>query len=219
MKYTQLLIPFILITACAGKHSDRIGNTKHIVLKDTVIVHDTVFYNENNWQKGFGLTHNPEIDSIWGKPVKFYIDNPKCSPIAIDFYQGQFCPTDNNTTAALLSLVTTNDNNLRPFYRWCLNKTIQIQDGALAEYTGVPARHYAEKYSKEFFEYMDYDTTGNKYAEWVNAIMYSGFYDEDDYRKPQDIRKRMAHAMKTNCRDCDERLEKRIDKFAAECFP
>jgi hypothetical protein len=169
-------------------------------------------------QQGFGLTHDPEVDSIWGKSVKFYINNPKCSPIAIDFYQGQYRPTDNNTTAALLSLVTTNDNELRPFYRWCLNKTIQIQDGALAEYTGVPARQYAEKFPKEFFEYMEYDTTGDKYADWVNAILYSGFYDQDDYKKTQDIRKRMTQTMNGNCKNCSEQLKERIDKFAADCF-
>lgn len=134
------------------------------------------------------MTHDPEVDSIWGKPVNFYIENPKCSPIAIDFYAGQFRPTDNRTTVALLILVTSTNNHLRPFYRWCLNKTIQIQDGALGEYTGVPARRYAEKFPKEFFQYMDYDTTGNKYADWTNSILYSGFYDEDDYNKPADIR-------------------------------
>ena len=75
----------------------------------------------------------------------------------------------------MLSLVTTNDNNLRPFYRWCLNKTIQIEDGALAEYTGIPARQYAEKFPKEFFEYMDYDTTKEKYGDWVGSISYSGY--------------------------------------------
>lgn len=186
---------------------------------DTIIKRDTVFYNNgDNWQDGFGLTHDPDKDSIWSKPVKFYIDNPKCSPIAIDFYTGQFQPTDNNTTAALLKLATTDDNNLRPFYRWCLNKTIQIQDGALAEYTGVPARQYAEKFPVEFFEYMDIDTTKERYNDWTNAISYSGFYDVDDYKKPQDIRKRLTQMMKDNCKNCNEQLVKRIDKFAKDCF-
>jgi hypothetical protein len=28
--------------------------------------------NQNNWQEGFGLTHNIDKDSIWNKPVRFY---------------------------------------------------------------------------------------------------------------------------------------------------
>ena len=151
--------------------------------------------------------------------MKFYTDNSKCSPIAIDFYYGQFRPTYNYTTAALLSLATTNDNTLRPFYRWCLNKTILIQDGALGECTGIPARQYAEKFPREFFEYMDYDTTGDKYADWVNSILYSGFYDSDDEEKPAAIRNRMSKKMKENCISCDAQLKQRIDKFANDCLP
>ena len=159
------------------------------------------------------------VDSIWGKPVKFYIDNPKCSPIAIDFYRGQFRPSDNSTTAALLQLVTTDNNQLRPFYRWCLNKTIQIQDGALGEYTGVPARQYAEKFPKEFFKYMDYDTTGHKYLDWVNSILYSGFYDKEEYKKTASIRHRMTSLMIQNCKPCNDSLLIRIHKLAKDCFP
>lgn len=218
MTTLKLLVTLFLLTACTDRQTSK-QDIQQTRKTDTIIQHDTIFYSNNNWQQGFDLTHDPEVDSIWGKPVKYYIDNPNCSPIAIDFYQGQFRPTDNNTTAALLTLVTTDDNQLRPFYRWCLNKTIQIQDGALGEYTGVPARQYAEKYPKEFFEYMDIDTTKGKYNDWVGSISYSGFYDKDDYKKPQDIRKRMTQTMKANCINCSEKLKKRIDKFAADCFP
>jgi len=217
MKTLQFIVFLIYLTACNnGQDNAKNLNSKSV---DTVIKHDTVYINNNNdWQKGFGLTHEPEQDTIWHRPVKFYIDNKNCSPIAIDFYLGEFRPTDNNTTAALLSLVTTNDNSLRPFYRWCLNKTIQIQDGALAEMTGVPARHYAEKFPKEFFEYMDFDTTGDKYSDWVSAISYSGFYEKDDYKPPKNIRNRLTQTMEANCDNCNEQLKKRIDKFAADCF-
>lgn len=213
------IVTILIFTACSNNQSNSTNSIKAPSV-DTIIKHDTVFYsNDNNWQKGFGLTHDPDTDSVWGKPVKFYIDNPKCSPIAIDFYYGQFRPTDNHTTEALLNLVTANDNNLRPFYRWCLNKTIQIQDGALAEYTGVPARKYAEIYPKEFFEYMDIDTTKEKYNDWVGSISYSGFFDIDDYRKPKDIRGRMTKAMKQSCKNCDVAMIDRIDKLANDCFP
>jgi hypothetical protein len=205
------------LIACNSTHDDKnISQAKRV---DTIVEHDTIFVDRADWQKGFGLTHEPDEDSVWGKPVKYYVDNKNCSPIAIDFYFGDFRPTDNNTTAALLSLVTTDDNSLRPFYRWCLNKTIQIQDGALAEYTGVPARQYAEKFPKEFFKYIDSDTTKAKYSDWVSSISYSGFYDKDDYKKPKEIRKRMAETMKANCKNCNEQLMKGIDQFVVDCFP
>lgn len=223
MNIIKCIVVLIFLTACNNKH----GATNDIQKKDavdietehdTIVKRDTIYYNQRDWQQDFGLTHDPEIDSIWGKPVKFYIENPDCSPIAIDFYTGEFQPTDNRTTAALLALATTNEAQLRPFYRWCLNKTIQIQDGALAEYTGVPARQYAEKFPKEFFEYMDADTSNKRYDEWVMSISYSGFYDKEDIEKPDKIRSDMKQLMNRNCSNCTELLQRRIDKFSKDCF-
>jgi hypothetical protein len=187
--------------------------------KDTVIFKDTVFFDSStDWQSGFGLTHNPELDSVWGKPVSYYINNPRCDPAAKDFYLGVLPPSDNNTTTHLLSLVTTKDESLRPFYRWILNKTIMIQDGALAEYTGVPARLYAQKYPREFFEYVDIDTSGQKYSEWTAAIAYSGFLEGEDYKNMDMIRKRFSSTMVGNCKACPESMLARIKTFAKDCF-
>ncbi len=217
MRALNFIVALIFLTAC--NNVQKKNDIQQATTSDTIIKHDTVYYNNNrDWQKGFDLTHNPEEDSVWNKPVSYYIFDKDCSGLASDFYYGELRPSDNGMTEELLNLVTTDNNKLRPFYRWCLNKTIQIQDGALGEYTGVPARHYAEKFPKEFFEYMDYDKTGDKYLDWVNSILYSGFYDQDDYKKPQDIRKRMSQAMKKNCKDCSEQLKERIDKFVKDCF-
>ena len=219
LKTLIFILTSLLLSACSDRQSDN-SIVEKLTSVDSVFEHDTVYLNnQTNWQEGFGLTHDPETDSIWFKPVKFYIDNPKCSPIAKDFYHGQFRPTDNQTTAALLELVTTDDDNLRPFYRWCLNKTIQIQDGALAEYTGVPARQYAEKFPKEFFQYMDIDTTLEKYKDWVGAISYSGFYDNENYKQTATIRQSMTSLMKRHCKKCNAELQNRIDKLAKDCFP
>jgi hypothetical protein len=219
MKEIIFVISISFMTACSDKPATIKGISKRSSV-DTLIIRDTVFINnENNWQQNFGLTNDPETDSVWRKPVKFYISNPKCSPIAIDFYYGQFRPTDNRTTEALLKLVTADDNHLRPFYRWCLYKTIQIQDGALGEMTGIPARQYAEKFPEEFFEYIDAGNTEVKYQDWVDAIAYSGFYETDDYQKPKDIKNRLATKMKRNCVGCSELTIQRIDNFAKDCFP
>lgn len=186
---------------------------------EIVINKDSNFLLEKlDWQNDFGLTHNIEIDTIWKKPVKYYFDNPKCSPIAKEFYIGKFRPTDNDSTSELLSLVTTRNNELRPFYRWCLNKTIQVQDGALAEYTGVPARQYIEKYPSEFFEYIDEDKTDKRYNDWTSSISYNGFYDEDDHRKTKEIKYRMTKNIKKNFKSLDLNFEKRISKLVDDCF-
>ena len=174
--------------------------------------------NSKNWQAGFGLSHDPDKDSIWNKPVSYYLSNKECSGLAADFYYGLLRPSDNGTTDELLKLATTNNKDLRPFYRWCLNKTIEIQDGALGEHTGIPARRYAEKFPKEFFEYMDIDSSGFKYNVWVDAIKYSGFYEGDNFDKPSEVRAKMAESMKKNCIDCNASMPGRIEKLALDCF-
>lgn len=219
MNPAKFMFVFIFFAFCSNKRSNT-NNAQQKVSTDTIIKHDTIYLNYiSNWQEGFGLTHDPDEDTIWYKPVSYYIFDKKCSGLARDFYYGELRPSDNGMTEELLKLASTDNNKLRPFYRWCLNKTIQIQDGALAEYTGVPARQYAEKFPVEFFEYMDYDTTGSKYLDWVGAICYSGFYEKDDYKNPKDIRRRMVQAMKANCPNYSKRLNKRIVKLAKDCFP
>ena len=171
---------------------------------------------ENDWQANFNLTHNIDIDSINKRPVRFYIENKDCNKTAIDFYYGKYRPTDEDKTADLLALATSDNKDLRSFYKWILNKTIAISDGALAEYIVVPARKYAEKFPDEFFNYMDLDKTTERYDNWVEAIGYSGFYDSDDYKKPVSIRKQLIALMIKNS---NVNLKNRITKFAMDCFP
>ena len=123
----------------------------------------------NSWQDNSKITHNLDQDTVWKKPVRYYIEDKNCSPLAKDFYYGKYKPTDEPKTEELLNLILTDNDKLRPFYRWILNKTILGQDGALAEYTGLPARKYAEKYPEEFFEYMDFDKSGEKTLYWADA--------------------------------------------------
>jgi hypothetical protein len=174
--------------------------------------------DSKDWQTGFGLTHDANKDTIWYKPVSYYLTDKECSGLAVDFYYGRLRPSDNGVTDELLKLATTDNDRLRPFYWWCLDKTIAIQDGALGEHTGIPARRYAEKFPKEFFQYMDSGSGAEKYNDWVGAIQYSGFYDIDDYNKPNEIGLRMAKTMKANCKYCDEKTVKQIEKFANQCF-
>lgn len=219
---TLISIIFITTFTCCNSNTLDKSSSENTNNVDTVIKHDTIYLTKDNktdWQNGFNLTHDPDKDSIWNKPVSYYLNDKECASIAYEFYYGNFRPSDNGATDELLKYAITDNNKLRPFYRWCLNKTIQIADGALAEHVGVPARRYAEKFPKEFFEYMDNDTTNKRYKDWVDAISYSGFYDIDNYKKPQEIRNRLINEMVKNCSNCSEQISKRIYKFAKECFP
>lgn len=221
MKTVLTTILTLTFFACVNKQEENNLATNDSEKRDTVIIHDTIFIpndNARNWQEGFGLTHNPDKDSIWFKPASYYLSDKECSGLARDFYYGELCPSDNGMTDELLKLATTDNIKLRPFYRWCLNKTIALQDGALGEHIGIPARKYAEKFPKEFFEYIDIDTDHGKYNDWLGSIEYSGFYDIDDYKNPKAIELRMLKTMKANCKNCDSTIIKRIEKFAKECF-
>lgn len=226
MNKLLVLIFLFFIFSCKNKHEsndDNIIKTETIEDKSVKIIEpkkETIVYKSNiDWQRNFGLTHNIDNDSIWNKPVRFYVDNPNCDKTAIDFYFGKFKPQDTEETNRILQLVVSDDTNLRPFYRWVLDRTILVQDGALGEYTGLPARKYAEKFPNEFFEYMDIDPSGEKYSNWYDAILYSGFYDDDNYYKPEIVRQDLIKTMKSNCKNCNANMNKRIEKFAFDCFP
>ena len=210
-------LAFTFLISCETKQQ----KSKDAVQAEPKVKSDSAFIpaqNDYDWQEGFGLTHDPEKDSIWFKPVQYYLSDDNCSGLAYDFYMGTLRPGDDGTTDELLKLACSDNEKLRPFYRWCLNKTILVQDGALGEHTGIPARRYAEKFPNEFFEYMDIDSTGSKYLDWVNAISYSGYYEHDSFEKKNEVRQRMISTMKKNCKDCSSEMLRRIETFAKDCF-
>ena len=169
-------------------------------------------------QKEKPLTRNPKFDSIAGKPVNYYIKQKECSKLAIDYYYGKFIISDDDSTYKLLSLATTDNNNLRPFYRWILNEILAIADGGLSEMDGIPPRKYAEKFPKEFFEYIDMADSDGKYAYWLKAITNSGLYDGESYKEPEKSRNNLIRVMKQNCKDCDKETNDKIVKFANDLF-
>jgi hypothetical protein len=224
MKNKILIIIVIILVSCDTKNKSNLTEKNKEILEiktENPIVTENHYKekNTNTWQFGFGLTHDIDKDSIWKKPVRYYIENKNCSQTAIDFYFGKYRPTDEEKTEKLLGFVLTENLELRPFYRWILNKTILIQDGALGEYTGLPARKYAEKYPYEFFEYIDSDKSNKKYENWCNSIKYSGFYDKIDLKNPKSMSSDIEKTMIKNCKDCNKIILKRIKKFAIDCVP
>lgn len=198
----------LIIFSCKDKKT-AVVNPKKISIKKEAL----------SWQEDFGLTHSIDIDTIWKKPVRYYVTNKNCDSTALKFYLGVYRPTDEPETERLLNLIITKNDSLRPFYRWILDKTIIIQDGALGEYTGAPARKYAEEFPKEFFEYMDSDRSGEKYSNWCNSIAYSGFYDFENYKDTGKIKGKLIKTMSENCVGCNEKCQERIINFANDCFP
>lgn len=217
MKHCWLFIVFFVVISCSKTAKSELNNSDTLAI-DTIKQQPKLSNTQpkNDWQSSFNLTHNSSVDSINGKPVKFYIENKKCDSLAIAFYYGKYRPTDDNLIANLLDLSYTNDENLRPFYRWVLDKTIEISDGALAEYPGIPARKYAEKFPEELFDFLDSDTTKKRYINWTDIISYSGFYENDDYKNPKLIRKNLATEM---IKKSSLKLQNRITKFTLDCFP
>jgi hypothetical protein len=204
----------VLIVACNNKvteqRSSDSSKTVHQVLTDD----STKKESKRIWTDRLNGQQYPLPDSINGKPVSFYINHPKVALIAKALYKGQFRPGDNDSTTELLSYITTEDSTIRPFYRWCLDFTISISDGALGEYPGSPALDYAMKYPKEFFDYMDKDVSGQRYKKWTEIIVYSGLPDYT--KKPEEIEKGLINNINKSCYSCDVGTISLISAFAKD---
>ena len=213
MKFLLIL----LVTCIACKNSTQIN---HKISADSAatllqkVLSDSNNLSTNIWIDRLNVQKYSLPDSIGGKPVSFYLNNPNIDPIAKALYRGQFRPTDNDSTTALLTNVTTSDNTLRPFYRWCLDFTISISDGALAEYPGKPALKYALAFPKEFLNYINKDISGRRFARWTSIIAYSGL--EDYNRNKFEVEKEIVSKMISKCPSCEEEEKEQIKKFAKE---
>jgi len=204
----------ILFISCNSNSPTRQASKVDSITNNNASIVDTTTKPKKVWVDRLNGSIYPLPDSIGDKPVSFYLDNPKVADISKAFYKAKFRPTDNDSTTQLLSYATTGDNTLRPFYRWCLDFTITISDGALGEYPGAPALAYASKFPKEFFDYMDKDTSGQRYKQWTEIIAYSGLSNYD--RKKSEIEKEIISNMQNNCSFCSGNTKSRIVTFAQD---
>ncbi len=201
-----ILMIFILLLSCNSNEKE--DKQKTAISKDT-ISHKEVYWKDQMSGKVYLLP-----DSINEEPIPFYLNNPAIAQIAKDFYNNKFRPSDNDSTTLLLSYISTNDSIVRPFYLWCLDFTISISDGALAEYPGEPAIQYATKFPKEFFVFMDQDSTGERYKRWVEIIAYSGLTNyNEEYEK---IKTEVTGKLNANCTSCNDSYKKRNEKFVGD---
>jgi hypothetical protein len=206
------LILLLTVLFCMACKDNKQAVEQTIV--DTLTLTDTIKDNKKFWKDPLNGNIYPLPDSIGGKPVSFYIANPKIISLAKDFYKGTFRPADNDSTTQLLSHVVTDDSITRPFYRWCLDFTIVISDGALGEYPGIPSLKYAIKFPIEFFDFMDEDNSGERYKRWTEIIAYSGL---NDYNKQtSEIEKEISNQMLGNCPSCGAITKNRILAFAKD---
>ncbi len=209
-----ILITYVLSLSCNTKSRKVTPPVDSLKTKIANTNQDTEILNKNLGVDRLTGNEYHKPDSFGGRPASFYLHNPKVAPIAKAFYLCKYRPIDDDSTTLLLSLVTNDDNDIRPFYRWCIDLTIQISDGALAEYPGEPALKYAIKFPKEFIEYMDNDTTLRRYGCWTEIINYSGLpdYDKDSTYNCNYI----IHKMTSNCKNCSAKILKEIRTFAIE---
>lgn len=157
-------------------------------------------------------------DSINEKPIEVYLENKNCSGIAKNYNYKIFIPSDNDSTVELLNLSLSEDTLLRPFYFWCLNKIIGEADGALMEYVGVPARRYIEKYPAEFLKNINSKSYQGNKNNWLSAVNYSGYYEDENADNKNEIAKKFISTIKKNCTNCSKSTLAELTKFANECF-
>jgi len=201
--YHSFIMIFILLLSC---NSNEKGDKQKRAISRDIISHKDVYWKDQVNGKLYLLP-----DSINEKPISFYLNNAGVAQIAKDFYINKFRPSDNDSTTLLLSYLSTNDSIVRPFYLWCLDFTITISDGALSEYPGEPAIQYATKFPKEFFEFMDQDSTRERYKRWVEIIAYSGLVNYNaEYEK---IKTDVTGKLDANCILCNDSYKKRNEKF------
>ena len=211
MKTAAIFLPLLALYAC-----------KQVFQKNTTSGSGSFTASQsaktNGWAQQTGITLNSLQDSIWEQPVQYYLDRPGCSPLALRFYEGNLPLHNSDSVVALFALTTTADPELRPFYRWCLTKAMQLPHIDLAELAAAPARSYAESFPNEFFYYMDQDGTGDRYRIWADAIGYGGYTDTST-ESYTDARAALVRHMKKNCRSCNEEINQRIFDFATDCYP
>src|ERR1700757_2761090 len=107
------LAALLFLAACSGNQPTQQTSTDSAKTAESVA---PPINAKNIWVDNLNKKKYPLPDSINHKPVSFYLDNPNVAPLAKAFYKGQFRPGNDDSTAQLLSYVTTPDNIIRPFY-------------------------------------------------------------------------------------------------------
>ena len=211
-----LLFSIIFLLAC---HNNKTPKERTFEDNKATIINSQEDDSEktgNFWIDKLNGNKYDKPDSFANRPASFYLNNPNVSPLAKALYNGTFRPEDedNDSTTELLKLIITDNSEIRPFYRWCLDLTIQISDGALAEYPGEPALKYAIKFPKEFLEYLNNDTSWGRYSRWTEIITYSGLpaYNKDS----TDNYNYIVQKMSANCKGCPKQTIDSIKQFAKD---
>src|SRR5687767_13153478 len=70
IKLFPSLIAAQLLISCDSRQVKQAESPTIAVERDTLVIHDTirVQHQSLDWQKEFGVTHDPEKDRIWGRP-------------------------------------------------------------------------------------------------------------------------------------------------------
>jgi hypothetical protein len=215
----KLYLPLVLsLTACTGNSdpAEKPPVKSAAIAREGILAPDTVRFADTTWLGRFAGKLYVVPDTISSRPAAYYLRHPAVSPLAKALYAGRYRPSDvqADSVMQLLVLVSTDDEQIRPFYRWCLDFTIYIADGALGEYPGEPARQYALKFPQEFLTYLNQDSSGARYKRWGEAIAYSGL---SKYPESLEATKnQLKREIQANCSCCNEATRRGMQNFFDE---
>lgn len=113
------------------------------------------------------------VDSLNGKPISFYLENPETNELVKSFYQGEFLPSDNDKTFALLDILVEKNEVIYPFYFHCLNSICLLSDGALSEVMGNPCLKMVYNYPNYTFSFFkDNIPVFDRYNQFIGYELY-----------------------------------------------
>jgi len=133
--------------------------------------------NEKLWEVNKNFT-----ESLNGKPITFYLNNPQIDRFSKIYYQGQFKLYDNSETFAFLDSVLTLNNETSPFYFYIFNSVLNQSDGALSEYVTGICLKYFEKLPCEFLNCCKNEDCKVSKSKWTGFIGFQ-LYSKIDFDK------------------------------------
>ena len=119
------------------------------------------------------------VDTLNGRPINFFLNNPKIDKYSKMYYKGEFAASDDELTFAFLDSVVTTNPDTRDFYLFIFNSVLRITDGALSEYIGKDCRAYFEKYPCDFLKLKNAKLYSDNYQRWISFAAFEYMMEND----------------------------------------
>ena len=159
-------------------------------------------------EKHLGFLH---VDSLNGKPISFYIENPETNELVKSFYQGEFLPSDNDETFELLDILVEKNEVIYPFYFHCLNSICLLSDGALSEVMGEPCLKMVSNYPNYTFSF--FVENSELFEDYTGMIGYELFFQKYGTSNIQISESEFLENLKENLELDNPEIKSLLDKF------